>query len=265
MGLLEPSRTVTGGGGVPEPGTDPPPDRICMIMREASPAGSRRRRGIRERTPRPSAARAAREPRAASGPQAGEPPRGPFEGGRHPSRPRDPRPGRTRAGSPPRRGEALGAQTRDGARVAGGCSQLLAGTRCAPSLRAAFGRHRRGPGTGPSVPARGPPRAAHRARGEGRASATPLAPAAPALLAPSPLTAVYPADNSKQVSLKSSWLRASSLCPRSREFAAGRGREKKRLFRSENTERPEHLFQQRGRGAAAGSTHTYNSLLLCNS
>lgn len=157
VGALEPSRTVTGEGGVPEPGTDPPPDRICMIMREASRAGSRRRRGIRERTPRPSAARAARELRAASGPQAGEPPGGPFEGGRHPSRPRDPRPGHPRAGSPPRRGEALGARTRDGARVAGGCSQLLAGTRCAPSLRAAFGRHRRGPGTGPSVPARGIP------------------------------------------------------------------------------------------------------------
>lgn len=122
-----------------------------------------------------------------------------------------------------------------------------------------------GPGHRAERACSGYPRAAHRARGEGRASATQLAPAVLPPLAPSPLTAVYPADNSKQVSLKSSWLRASSLCPLSREFAAGRGREKKRLLRSENTERPEHLFQQRGRGAAAGSTHTYNSLLLCNS
>lgn len=46
MGALESSRTGTGEGGVPERCTDPPPDRICMILSEASPAGSRRRRGI---------------------------------------------------------------------------------------------------------------------------------------------------------------------------------------------------------------------------
>ena len=143
----------------------------------------------------------------------------------------------------------------DGARMADRCPQSLAGTRRAPSHRALLGRHRRGPGTRQSVHAPVPlgapqqligreqPGARRGARGA-RGGPAPAGSGGPALSALSPLTAVYPADHSKQLSLKSSWLRASSLCSLSWELAVGTGREKKRLLWSENTERPERLFQQ---------------------
>lgn len=79
VGALEQSRTGTRGGGVPEPATDPPPDRICMIQHEASPAASRRRCGIagaHAQTQSRSGCEGAA--RAASGPHAGEPPRFPL-------------------------------------------------------------------------------------------------------------------------------------------------------------------------------------------
>lgn len=115
-----------------------------------------------------------------------------------------------------------------------------------------------GSSSGASSRARGEGRAGRAGRGEGQRH--PAGSGGPALSALSPLTAVYPADHSKQLSLKSSWLRASSLRSLSWELAVGTGREKKRLLWSENTERPERLFQQRGREAAAGSTHTYSCL-----
>lgn len=42
----------------------------------------------------------------------------------------------------------------------------------------------------------------------------------------------------------------------------GRGREKNPPVLIENSERPDHLFQQQGSKAVAGSAHIYNSLLL---
>lgn len=93
VGALEPSRTGTRGGGVPEPGTDPPLDRICMIQHEASPAASRRRCGIagaHAQTQSRSGCEGAA--RAALGLHAGEPPRFPSRAAATPPDPRNPCP-----------------------------------------------------------------------------------------------------------------------------------------------------------------------------
>lgn len=93
VGALEPSRTGTRGGGVPEHGTDPPPDGICMMQNEASPAASRRRCGIagaHAQTQSRSGCEGAA--RAASGPHAGEPPRFPLRAAATPPVPGPPAP-----------------------------------------------------------------------------------------------------------------------------------------------------------------------------